>query len=145
MTASRLPPTRSAFPTTYGQMSLSADRCTARAELKTRVERRRIVPRGEGLSRDKSTGLRSLRQTYGRFSVRGPAAWRLDGGTGKETITRLIECKGLPNRLWDISANHKQRDCQVTAAQVGSLLSGGYPSCNQDIVYLDQNGNLRDR
>jgi hypothetical protein len=73
------------------------------------VKRRRIVPRGEGLSSDKSTDLRSLRQTCGRFSVRGPAAWRVDGGTGKKITTSILECKGLRNRLCAIVADHNTR------------------------------------
>jgi hypothetical protein len=59
-----------------------------------------------GLSSDKSTGLRSLRQTCGRFSVRGPAAWRVDGGTGKKITTSIMECKGLRNRLCVIVGDH---------------------------------------
>ena len=69
---------------------------------KTREERRRIVPRGEGLWIDKPTGTRSLRQTCGRFSVRGPAAWRVDGGTGKKRITAFVECKELRDRWYRI-------------------------------------------
>src|SRR5580693_7862094 len=81
--------------------------CTTGARGKTRVERRRFVPRGEGLSSDKSTGLRSLRQTCGRFSVRGPAAWRVDGGTGKKITTGIPECKGLRNRWCRSWEDHK--------------------------------------
>src|ERR1700741_1997925 len=35
------------------------------------------------------------RKTFGRFSVRGPAAWRKDGGTGKNSNTMRSACKGL--------------------------------------------------
>src|SRR5271165_162248 len=80
--------------------------CTAGADGKTRVKRRRIVPRGEGLSSDKSTGLRSLRQTCGRFSVRGPAAWRVDGGTEKKITMSIPKCKGLRNGWCQIGEDH---------------------------------------
>jgi hypothetical protein len=53
--------------------------------------------------------LRSLRQTCGRFSVRGPAAWRVDGGTGKKITTSILECKGLRNRLCSIVGDHNAR------------------------------------
>src|SRR5580693_5236754 len=56
-----------------------------RAGAKTGEKRRRFVPRGEGLWSDKTTVLRLPVKTFGRFSVRGPAAWRKDGGTGKNS------------------------------------------------------------
>ena len=37
-----------------------------------------------------------LEKTFGRFSVRGPAAWRLNGGTEKNDNTNFLGCKGLP-------------------------------------------------
>src|SRR6266481_6329239 len=56
-----------------------------RVGAKAREERRRFVPRGEGLSSNRSIPrtLGSPADTFGRFPVRGPAAWRKDGGTGK--------------------------------------------------------------
>jgi len=67
---------------------------------KTREERRRFVPRGEGLCGDRSTLHRSPVKTFGRFSVRGPAAWRKDGGTGKNNNTMRGTCKAFRNKLW---------------------------------------------
>src|SRR5207302_9089481 len=52
-----------------------------------REERRRCFPRGEGLSSDKSTFLRLPVKTFGRFSVRGPAAWRRMA-VREKTVTR---------------------------------------------------------
>jgi hypothetical protein len=98
---------------------------------KTRVERRRIDPLGEGLSSDKSTALRSLRQTSGRFSVRGPAAWRVDGGTGKKITTRNLECKGLPNRLYRIGADHNPHTFAADWFCRSRSLRKGYLRCNQ--------------
>src|SRR5271170_3718465 len=98
--------------------------CKTGAEVKTRVRRRRIDPRGEGLSSDKSTGLRPLRQTCGRFSVRGPAAWRVDGGTEKKITTSILECKGLPNRLCAIVADHNAHPGRA-ARMVGILYGYG--------------------
>src|SRR5439155_400384 len=49
---------------------------TATAGARTGEERRRFVPRGEGLSSDRPTHLGSPAKTFGRFSVRGLAAWR---------------------------------------------------------------------
>src|SRR6266478_1644718 len=36
-------------------------------------------------------------KTFGRFSVRGPAAWRKDGGTEKNSNTMYGACKALPH------------------------------------------------
>ena len=81
-----------------------------------REERRRCIPRGEGLS-----SVRSIRytpgppaKTCGRFLFRGPAAWRVgpeifgavlttDGGTGKNTNTARWACKALRYILWSMS------------------------------------------
>jgi hypothetical protein len=63
------------------------------AGARTREERRRFVPRGEGLWNDRSTHVWSPVKTFGRFSVRGPAAWRKDGGTGKNSNTMFAACK----------------------------------------------------
>ena len=52
-----------------------------------REERRRCIPRGEGLSSDKSTLHGSPAKTFGRFSVRGPAAWRRMA-VREKTVTR---------------------------------------------------------
>src|SRR5229473_1221066 len=71
-----------------------------RAGAETREERRRFVPRGEGLWSDRSTQCRSPAKTFGRFSVRGPAAWRKDGGTGKNSNTMRSACKDLRYNLW---------------------------------------------
>src|SRR5258708_26516590 len=68
-----------------------------RAGAKTREKRRRFVPRGEGLWSHRSTLLGSPAKTFGRFSVRGPAAWRKDGGTGKNSNTMRRTCKALRN------------------------------------------------
>src|SRR6267378_4942087 len=65
------------------------------AGAKLREERRLFVPRGEGLWSDRSTLLGSSVKTFGRFSVRGPAAWRKDGGTGKNSNTMRTACKAL--------------------------------------------------
>src|SRR5713101_1558877 len=73
-----------------------------RAGARTREERLRFVPRGEGLWSDRSTLHRSPVKTFGRFSVRGPAAWRKDGGTGKNCNMRRIACKDLRHDLWPI-------------------------------------------
>src|SRR5216684_1332419 len=78
-----------------------------RAGAKTREKRRRFVPRGEGLWSHRSTLLRSPAKTFGRFSVRGPAAWRKDGGTGKNTNTMRRACKALRNELWPLCQRHK--------------------------------------
>src|SRR5258708_39978532 len=67
----------------------------ATARARTREERRRFVPRGEGLWFNRSTVHRSPVKTFGRFSVRGPAAWRKDGGTGKNSNTMHSACKAL--------------------------------------------------
>ncbi len=66
-----------------------------KAWAKTREERRRFVPRGKGLWFDRSTVQRSPVKTFGRFSVRGPAAWRKDGGTEKNSNTMRVACKAL--------------------------------------------------
>jgi len=73
---------------------------SAAARARTREERRRFVPRGEGLWFNRSTVHRSPVKTFGRFSVRGPAAWRKDGGTGKNSNTMHSACKALPYNLW---------------------------------------------
>src|SRR5207302_6089900 len=78
-----------------------------RAAAKTREERRRFVPRGEGLSSDGSTLRGSPVKTFGRFSVRGPAAWRKDGGTEKKSNTVRTACKVRRLRLWLICHRHK--------------------------------------
>jgi len=54
------------------------------AGLFRREERRLSFPRREGSSRDASVRNRQKENTFGRFSFRGPAAWRLDGGTGEK-------------------------------------------------------------
>lgn len=94
---------------------------------KKREERRRIVPRGEGLSSDKSTGLRSLRQTCGRFSVRGPAAWRVDGGTEKKRITGFAKCKELPNRWYRIRRGHNWTFFEWQASRLVYFLETATP------------------
>src|SRR5713226_9425192 len=75
------------------------DNCESRpfptAAAKIREERRRFVPRGEGLWSDRSTLHRSPVKTFGRFSVRGPAAWRKDGGTEKNSNTMRSACKAF--------------------------------------------------
>src|SRR5260370_483958 len=71
----------------------------SRAGARTREERRRFVPRGEGLWSDRSTLVGSPVKTFGRFSVRGPAAWRKDGGTGKNSNTMRNACKALRHDL----------------------------------------------
>src|SRR5713226_2242189 len=47
---------------------------------------------------DNPTVTRSPVKTFGRFSIRGPAAWRVDGGTGKNTNTIPRCCKAYRNR-----------------------------------------------
>jgi len=54
---------------------------------------------GEGLWSDRSTLVGSPVKTFGRFSVRGPAAWRKDGGTGKNSNTMRNACKALRHDL----------------------------------------------
>ena len=61
-----------------------ANKNNTSAKVNMREKRRNFVPRGEGLWRDKPTKLRSRGETFSSFSVRGPAAWRLDGGTTKQ-------------------------------------------------------------
>src|SRR6266436_5246859 len=73
-----------------------------------REERRRCIPRGEGLWSDKSTLHGSPVKTFGRFSVRGPAAWRKDGGTGKNSNTTRSTCKALPYNLQSLCKHHKK-------------------------------------
>ena len=77
------------------------------AGAKPREERRLFVPRGEGLWSDRSTLLGSSVKTFGRFSVRGPAAWRKDGGTGKNSNTMRTACKALRYDLWLLCQRHK--------------------------------------
>src|SRR5438552_16616704 len=61
-----------------------------------REERRRCIPRGEGLSSDRPTFLRSPVKTFGRFSVRGPAAWRRMA-VREKTVTRCeVRVKPYP-------------------------------------------------
>src|SRR5712691_12214267 len=79
----------------------------SRAGARTREERRRFVPRGEGLWSDRSTLVGSPVKTFGRFSVRGPAAWRKDGGTRKNTNTMFCLCKALRCLLWLTSTPQK--------------------------------------
>ena len=86
-----------------------------------REERRRCIPRGEGLSSDRSTFIRSPVKTFGRFSVRGPAAWRKDGGTGKNSNTMCGACKDLPCELWLVRYHHKERP---ESRREGAVLSG---------------------
>src|SRR6266571_3728595 len=66
---------------------------TIRPGGKTRGERRHCIPREEGSSSNRSA--RNTPElpaaTFGRFSIRGPAAWRKDGGT-KKTLTRCFAC-----------------------------------------------------
>ena len=77
---------------------------------KTREKRRRFVPRGEGLSSNRSIPETqgSPADTFGRFSVRGPAAWRKDGGTGKNCNTMCKACKALRYMWWSGSHYHKR-------------------------------------
>src|ERR1700682_340672 len=77
------------------------------AGAKPREERQLFVPRGEGLWSDRSTHLGSSVKTFGRFSVRGPAAWRKDGGTGKNSNTMRTACKALRYDLWLLCQRHK--------------------------------------
>src|SRR5258707_3043751 len=79
------------------------------AGAKPREERRLFVPRGEGLWSDRSTLLGSSVKTLGRFSVRGPAAWRKDGGTGKNSNTMRTACKALRYQLWSKSQHHNNQ------------------------------------
>src|SRR5260370_11127786 len=79
-----------------------------RAGAETREERRRFVPRGEGLWSDKSTRHGSHVKTFGRFSVRGPAAWRKDGGTGKNSNTMRTTCKALRYKLYPLCQRHNE-------------------------------------
>src|SRR6266481_2597186 len=83
-----------------------------RVGAKAREERRRFVPRGEGLSSNRSIPrtLGSPADTFGRFSVRGPAAWRKDGGTGKNSNTTRKPCKAFRHRLWPFEQHHKLPD-----------------------------------
>src|SRR6267378_2424323 len=78
------------------------------AGVKTREERRRFVPRGEGLWSDRPTHLGLPAKTFGRFSVRGLAAWRKDGGTEKNTNTMRTACKALRYDLWPVCQRHKR-------------------------------------
>src|SRR6267143_685110 len=78
-----------------------------KAGAETREERRRFVPRGEGLWSDRSTHSRSPAKTFGRFSVRGPAAWRKDGGTEKNSNTTHTACKELRYNLWLLCYRYK--------------------------------------
>src|SRR6266852_6328623 len=66
------------------------------AGARSREERRSFVPRWEGLWSDRSTLHGSPVKTFGRFSVRGPAAWRMDGGAGENSNTMRTACKALP-------------------------------------------------
>src|SRR5260370_27368029 len=50
---------------------------------KTREESRRFVPRGEALCTDRATHIGLPAKTFGRFSVRSPAAWRKGWGAGR--------------------------------------------------------------
>src|SRR6266700_2845533 len=96
-----------------------------------REERRRCIPRGEGLS---IVGLilctqRSPAKTVGRFSVRGPAAWRKDGGTEKNSNTMRTGCKALPYDLWPLCQRHKRPlKCRISGPgltwQLAFRLSG---------------------
>src|SRR6266481_2452460 len=79
------------------------------AGAKPREERRLFVPRGEGLWSDRSTLLGSSVKTLGRFSVRGPAAWRKDGGTGENSNTMRTACKALRYQLWSNSHHHNNQ------------------------------------
>src|SRR5260370_33597492 len=79
-----------------------------------------VVPRGEGLWSDRSTHLRSPVKTFGRFSVRGPAAWRMDGGTGKNTNTMRTACKDLPYNLWLVWQRPIRRLESPDLSRVGS-------------------------
>src|SRR6266849_3777464 len=97
------------------------DNCESRpfptAAAKIREERRRFVPRGEGLSSDRSTLHGSPVKTFGRFSVRGPAAWRKDGGTEKNSNTMRTSCKDLPYKLWRIRQLNKFNFCARVSSQ----------------------------
>src|SRR5215468_6638368 len=83
-----------------------------------REERRLSIPQLEVSFRNIPTGFRLgasfnakplKRHTFGRFSVRGPAAWRVisDGGTGRKCITTTCPCKALLKPLWRIFQGHK--------------------------------------
>src|SRR6266852_3405783 len=78
------------------------------AGVKTREERRRFVPRGEGLWSDRPTHLGLPAKTFGRFSVRGLAAWRKDGGTEKNSNTMRTACKALRYDLWPLCQRHER-------------------------------------
>src|SRR6267378_1660557 len=80
---------------TRNQMDNNKTQPLPTAVATTREERRRFVPRGEGLWNDRSTRHGSPVTTFGRFSVRGPAAWRKDGGTEKNSNTMRVACKAL--------------------------------------------------
>src|SRR6267378_2523391 len=88
------------------------------AGAKPREERRLFVPRGEGLWSDRSTLLGSSVKTFGRFSVRGPAAWRKDGGTGKNSNTMRSACKALRYNLWPVCRRHKHGMAEVARALI---------------------------
>src|SRR5256885_14283505 len=98
-------------------MKLEYSSTTANASLpytagaRTGEERRRCVPRGEGLWSDRPTHLGSPAKTFGRFSVRNLAAWRKDGGTEKNTNTMRTACKALRYNLcynlWPLCQRHK--------------------------------------
>src|SRR5438477_7690508 len=90
-------------------MPTTATLSTQGAAAIEREERRRCIPRGEGLSSDRSTLVRSPVKTFGRFSVRGPAAWRKDGGTGKNSNTMYGACKDLPYELWLVCITTRAR------------------------------------
>src|SRR6266851_1322576 len=83
-----------------------------RVGAEAREGRRRFVPRGEGLSSNRSIPrtLGSPADTFGRFSVRGPAAWRKDGGTGKNSNTMSKPCKAFRHTLWPFEQHHKLPD-----------------------------------
>src|ERR1700719_2363835 len=93
---------------TRNQMDNSETQPLPAAAAKRREERRRFVPRGEGLRNDRPTLHGSPVKTFGRFSVRGPAAWRKDGGTEKNTNTMRNACKGLRYNLWPLCQRHKR-------------------------------------
>src|SRR6266852_719443 len=88
-----------------------------RAGARTREERRRFVPRGEGLWSDRSTLHGPPVKTFGRFSVRGPAAWRKDGGTGKNSNTMCSACKAFRHNLWPLCQRHCYK-CSKEARQL---------------------------
>src|SRR5438067_4218402 len=110
-------------------MPTTATLLTQGAAAIEREERRRCIPRGEGLSSDRSTFLRSPVKTFGRFSVRGPAAWRKDGGTGENSNTMYGACKDLPYELWLVCHHHKgaaeSRMCRSVLTCQPTLLPSG--------------------